>query len=103
LHALATAQRLKFVTGPVASGDQLIASRTKKAWLRSKFKAVAVDMSAAAIVQTCFENRVRCRVVRIITDQANESARSDFEASFNRTTRLPDYTLLVKTLMTAGT
>jgi len=89
----------RFFLGPIVSGDQLIASREKRAWLREKFAALAVDMSAAAVVQTCFANGIPCQIIRVITDQADESARSDFEASFIPGSREPDYHFLFKTLM----
>jgi nucleoside phosphorylase len=56
-------------------------------------------MSAAAIVQTCFANGVRCQIVRIVTDHADESARSDFEASLTQSAQEPDCQVLFKTLM----
>lgn len=89
----------RFFLGPIVSGDQLVASREKTTWLREKFAALAVDMSAAAIVQTCFANRIPCQIIRVITDHADESARSDFEASFLPGSREPDYQALFKTIM----
>lgn len=89
----------KVFTGCVVSGDQLIASPAKRAWLKSKFNALAVDMSAAAIAQTCFANMVPCQIIRVITDHADASARSDFEASFLPVSLEPDYQLLFKALM----
>ncbi|MDF1613789.1 5'-methylthioadenosine/S-adenosylhomocysteine nucleosidase [Desulfurivibrio dismutans] len=92
----------KLVIGPVVSGDQMIADEEKRDWLRSKFQAVAVDMSGAAIIQTCFANGVRGQIVRIITDQADIAARSDFEASFGPDNYEPDYRLLIKILLDAA-
>lgn len=92
----------KIFKGTVVSGDQLIASRIKKEWLHRKFKALAVDMSAAAISQTCFANGVPCKIVRVITDHADESARSDFENSLHPGVEKTDYQNLVKALLTSG-
>ena len=85
--------------GAVVSGDQLIASREKRSWLQEKFKALAVDMSAAAIVQTCFANGIPCQIIRVITDHADESARSDFEASLLPGSQEPDYRILFQALI----
>lgn len=89
----------KVFTGCVVSGDQLIASPAKRAWLKSKFNALAVDMSAAAIAQTCYANMIPCQIIRVVTDHADVSARSDFEASFLPESLEPDYQLIFKTLM----
>lgn len=89
----------RLVIGSVVSGDQMIAAEEKRDWLRSKFQAVAVDMSGAAIIQTCFANGVRGQIVRIITDQADITARSDFEASFGPDNYGPDYRQLIKIIL----
>lgn len=101
LQRLAAQEDWPFFVATVVSGDQFITSRPKREWLRRKFKASAVDMSAAAIIQTCFANGVECGILRIITDQADESARSDFEASFFRDGSWPDPQKLFRSLMGA--
>lgn len=69
------------VDGILVSGDQFIASVDKKNWLRKKFNASAVDMGGAAIAQVCHGNKVRCCLIRVITDMAGIEARSDFAES----------------------
>ncbi len=91
----------KVLRGTVVTGDQLVASREKRAWLRDKFSALAVDMSAASIVQTCFANAVPCQIIRVVTDNADETARSDFEASFLPSSKEPDYKSLFKAIIPA--
>jgi adenosylhomocysteine nucleosidase len=71
------------VGGILVSGDQFIASLDKKNWLRKKFNAAAVDMGGAAIAQVCHSNRVRCCLIRVITDMAGIEARSDFAESIS--------------------
>ncbi len=102
LQRLAAREGWPLAVGTVVSGDQFITCRSKRAWLQKKFDAAAVDMSAAAIVQTCFANRVVCAIIRVITDQADESARSDFEASFHAGGLWPDPRKLFRAL-TANT
>ena len=48
-----------------------------------KFKALAVDMSAAAIAQVCYANDVPFSILRIITDESTIKARPNFEKSVN--------------------
>lgn len=73
----------KMNTGILVSGDQFIASRDKNEWLKNKFNADVVDMSGAAIAQTCLANQVPCCLLRVITDKAGVEARGDFNASVN--------------------
>lgn len=91
--------RRKVLKGIVVSGDQLIASQEKRAWLIRKFDATAVDMGAAAIVQVCFANGVPCKIIRIITDHADETARSDFENSLREEMKEPNFPTLFQALM----
>jgi len=71
----------KIVEGVIVSGDQFISSPDKRDWLLKKFKAVGVDMGAAAVAQVCFANQVPFCIMRIITDKAGISSRTDFENS----------------------
>jgi adenosylhomocysteine nucleosidase len=73
--------RNKMMAGILVSGDQFIASASKKKWLQAKFNAGAVDMGGAAIAQVCYSNNVRCCLIRVITDQAEIEARTDFAES----------------------
>jgi adenosylhomocysteine nucleosidase len=57
--------------GTIVTGDQFIASIDKRRWLEKKFNAAAVDMSAAAIVQTAYANNVPVMVVRFIPKFCN--------------------------------
>jgi adenosylhomocysteine nucleosidase len=85
--------------GPLVTGDQFIASREKRDWLSKKFNALAVDMTAAAIAQTCFANGIPCRVLRIVTDQADEAARSNFENVLQPGIDRTDYQKLTRVLL----
>ena len=66
-------------TGIIASGDQFIADAAKKEWIRSTFGAIACEMEGAAIVQTCYQNKVPCGVIRSISDSLTGDG-MDFEA-----------------------
>lgn len=73
--------RNRILEGAVVTGDQFISDQDKKEWLFKKFRAMAVDMGAAAIAQVCYANRVPFCIVRIITDNSSVNARIDFEKS----------------------
>ena len=64
--------------GIVASGDQFIAELQKKKWIAETFGAIACEMEGAAIVQTCYQNRTPCAVIRSISDSLTGDG-MDFE------------------------
>lgn len=72
------ASNRRYHCGVIVSGDQFIASEDKREWLRSKFHALAVDMSAAAIQEVCRQNAVGCLFIRIISDRADSEGREHF-------------------------
>jgi Phosphorylase superfamily len=59
------------VTGPLASGDQVIASAQKKQWLFDSFGAEAVEMEAAAVAQVATLNQCRWLAIRAVSDSAD--------------------------------
>ena len=72
----AAAERLgkHVVRGVIASGDQFIAKREKKEWIRDTFSAVACEMEGAAIAQVSYANGVDFAVIRSISDNADDTA-----------------------------
>jgi adenosylhomocysteine nucleosidase len=74
---------VKIKTGPIASGDQFIASREAKDRIVGTFGAIACEMEGASIGQVCRVNNVPFAVVRAISDCA------DGEASMTYTDFLP--------------
>lgn len=68
-------------TGNLVSGDQLIASRSKKRWLRDTFKALAVDTESAAVAQVTFLNGLPWLAIRAVSDSADSTLDFDL-ASF---------------------
>lgn len=64
-------------SGCLASGDQVIASNTKKHWLCEQFDAVAVDMESGAMAHVAFLNDVPWLAIRAISDGAD--AALDFD------------------------
>jgi nucleoside phosphorylase len=67
--------------GRLVSGESFIASTAKRKWLRETFKADAVDMVSAGIARVCEANGVPYVIIRVLSDNADESASAAF-ASF---------------------
>ena len=71
-----TAERLEipYARGVIASGDQFIADRAKKEWIRDQFNAIACEMEGAAIGQVCYVNGIDFAILRAISDNADDAA-----------------------------
>jgi adenosylhomocysteine nucleosidase len=65
-------------SGRLVSGDSFIASTAKRNWLRETFHADAVDMVSAGIARACEANGVPCVIIRVLSDNADESASAAF-------------------------
>ena len=58
---------------PIVSGDVFISDPQKKQWIETHFpKAVAVEMEAAAIAQTCYLLNTPFLILRAVSDNAGE-------------------------------
>jgi adenosylhomocysteine nucleosidase len=64
--------------GRLVSGDSFIASTAKRKWLREAFHAEAVDMVSAGIARVCEANGVPYVIIRVFSDNADESASAAF-------------------------
>ena len=65
--------------GVIASGDQFIASESKKAWIIKEFGADAVEMEGASVAVVCNAFGVPVGVFRSISDSADGSADVSFD------------------------
>ena len=65
-------------SGPIASGDQFVASAERKAFIVDHFKAIACEMEGAAVGQVCYVNNIPCCVMRAISDGGDENAKMDY-------------------------
>lgn len=64
---------IPFHTGLVVSGDAFISSPEKCSWIENTFpEALAVEMEAAAIAQTCYLMKTPFLLLRAISDNAGE-------------------------------
>lgn len=65
--------------GLIATGDMFISSRDKINQLSDEITGLyAVEMEGAAFAQVAFQEKVNWLVLRTISDEANETASSDF-------------------------
>ncbi len=72
----------QIVTGTIVSGDAFVASATKRAELRRRFEADAVEMEGAAVAQVCYQQQLPFLVVRSISNAADSDVQMD-TARFN--------------------
>ena len=66
------------LVGTVASGDQFINDRDKKAKIVDTFGAIACEMEGAAIAQVCFVNQTPFAVIRAISDDAGGEKHTEY-------------------------
>ena len=64
-------------TGVIATGDVFVASAAKRASLRKRNGADAVEMEGAAVAQICHQQKVPFLVIRGLSDDADETADRD--------------------------
>jgi adenosylhomocysteine nucleosidase len=67
----------KIIKGVIVTGDSFIASTEKRAELRKKLEADAVEMEGAAVAQICYQRQIDHLVIRSISDSADEGAVMD--------------------------
>ena len=66
------------VNAKIASGDQFISDAGTKARLVQMFGAEACEMEAGAIAHVCFNNGVKCAVIRAISDSTDGEHQVEF-------------------------
>ena len=65
--------------GIIATGDQFVASETRKNWIGETFKADALEMEGASVAVVCDALKVPFFVLRAISDSADMDAGFDFD------------------------
>lgn len=71
----------KILAGRIATGDQFIADKEKKEYIKKICSPLCVEMEGAAIAHACFLNKVPYLILRCISDMADESVEATY--SFN--------------------
>jgi len=72
-------KNINVFTGIIATGDQFVNSSKKINEIRNEFNAVACDMEAGSIGQTCFLNNINFCIIRSISDGADSQAEINFK------------------------
>lgn len=62
----------------VASGEAFIASESNRGRVRAETSANLVEMNAFGLMAALHERKIKLLVLRVVSDQANEAAASDF-------------------------
>ena len=69
-----------YARGVVASGDQFVASKEKRDFIKATFGASCCEMEGAAVGQVCYASGVPFLVLRALSDDANGASPDDFPA-----------------------
>lgn len=70
---------IKVVKGRIVTGAQFIENEEDKTFLRETFQGSVVETEGAAVGQVCHFNKVPFVIIRAISNEADETAGSDFE------------------------
>ena len=65
--------------GCILTGDQFISDKKKCEFLANYFNGAAVEMEGAAVAQVCTKLKIPFLVLRMISDNANDDAKIDYE------------------------
>lgn len=68
----------------IVSGNSFVASSDRRALLAEQFSSGIVDMNSAGLLESCAAHRVPLMIVRVVSDNADEHARADFDAFVSR-------------------
>ena len=68
----------------IVSGNSFVASSDRRALLAEQFSSGIVDMNSAGLLESCAACRVPLMIIRIVSDNADENARGDFDAFVSR-------------------
>ena len=77
---VARSKGLTLKEGIIATGDQFVADKARKAWIGETFKADALEMEGAAVAVVCNALDVPFFILRAISDSADMDAGFDFDA-----------------------
>jgi adenosylhomocysteine nucleosidase len=72
----------QIVAGTIVTGDAFVASVVKRAELRRRFQADAVEMEGAAVAQVCYQQELPFLVIRSVSNTADSDVHMD-TARFN--------------------
>ena len=71
-------KEIKVFSGLIVSGDQFIADKAKKQYIKDNFDGLCTEMEGAAIGQAAYLNEIPFVILRAISDKADDSAEMDY-------------------------
>ena len=78
LESIAKEHGIYHTVGTIATGDCFINTNEMKKFLVDSFNAAACEMEGAAVVQTCYVNKVPCTILRAISDAGDDNSHTDY-------------------------
>jgi adenosylhomocysteine/aminodeoxyfutalosine nucleosidase len=72
-------KNINLIEGTIATGDQFIASESKKEFIKTTFGADALEMEGASVAVVCDALNVPFLILRAISDTANDDAEFNFD------------------------
>ncbi len=76
---VAKEKNINLRSGIIATGDQFIADKKRKEWIKDTFKADALEMEGAAVAVVCDALNTPFFILRAISDAADMDASFDFD------------------------
>jgi adenosylhomocysteine nucleosidase len=92
-------EKIHYLTGPIATGDQFIATAQQKTWIREHFAAIAAEMEGGSIGHVCYINQVPFLILRSISD--SEGGAMDY-ATFAEKAAVQSIEVVIRFIRRAG-
>lgn len=71
------AEGIRYLSGPIATGDLFVETSAQRAVIRDRFGAIAAEMEGGSIGHVCYVNQIPFAIIRSISDA--EGGAMDFE------------------------
>lgn len=78
LEAVCQKAGVHYLTGPIATGDQFVASQARRDWIVEHFRADSVEMESGSVAQVAYVNAIPYVILRVISDEADGHATIDY-------------------------
>lgn len=69
----------KMIEGRIATGDQFISDKAKKAFIQTNFAPACVEMEGCAIAQACYLNNTPFVIIRCMSDNADDLKENNYD------------------------
>jgi adenosylhomocysteine nucleosidase len=79
---------IQVIRGRITTGDQFIAEKKRKEWIRETFQGDCTEMEGCAIAHACTLNQIPFVIIRAISDQADDDAGVTYEEFENHSANI---------------